>query len=182
MDYKIVRSKRKTIGIVVNPQQEVIIRAPYQVSEIEIQKLINRKQAWINKQLEKQAQRQHQIPVANKVVDPELEKMYRKMAKAILQRECERFSRIMGVQYNSVTIRDQKSRWGSCSSKGNLNFSWRLILMHPLVTRYVVVHELAHLKHMNHSQEFWAEVEKAMPKYKVRKEWLKANGYKYIRN
>ncbi|MFI3171159.1 MAG: M48 family metallopeptidase [Eubacteriales bacterium] len=116
-----------------------------------------------------------------KKVDPDLEKMYRRMAAAIIRMECDYHSTRMGVQYNKITIRDQKSRWGSCSSQGNLNFSWRLILMHPMVGRYVVVHELAHLKHMNHSKAFWDEVERAMPNYKKRKEWLKQNGYKYIR-
>ena len=114
-------------------------------------------------------------------LDPELEKMYYRMARHIITSECELFSKKMGVTYNRITIRDQKTRWGSCSSKGNLNFSWRLILMHPMVGRYVVVHELAHLKHMNHSKAFWDEVERAMPKYRKRHEWLKKNGYKYIR-
>lgn len=114
-------------------------------------------------------------------MDPELEVMYRRMAKDIISRECEVLAKKMGVTYNRITIKDQKTRWGSCSSKGNLNFSWRLILMHPLVGRYVMVHELAHLKQMNHSKAFWDEVELAMPRYKKRKEWLRNNGYKYIK-
>ncbi len=119
--------------------------------------------------------------IQSKKVDPELEVMYRRMAKDIISRECEVLAKKMGVTYNRITIKDQKTRWGSCSSKGNLNFSWRLILMHPLVGRYVMVHELAHLKQMNHSKAFWDEVELAMPRYKKRKEWLRNNGYKYIK-
>ncbi len=117
----------------------------------------------------------------SKKVDPELEVMYRRMAADIISRECQVHAKRMGVTYNRITIRDQKSRWGSCSSKGNLNFSWRLILMRPLIARYVIIHELAHLKQMNHSKAFWDEVEKAMPNYKKHKKWLRDNGYKYIR-
>lgn len=114
-------------------------------------------------------------------LDPELEKRYRIMATDIFNLECYRLSRKMGVTYNRITIRDQKSRWGSCSSNGNINLNWRLLLMHPMIGRYVVVHELAHRKHMNHSKEFWAEVEKTMPNYKKYRKQLRDNGYKYIR-
>lgn len=88
------------------------------------------------------------------------------------------FARLMGVSYRNITIREQKTRWGSCSSEKNLNFNWKLILAPPEVLDYVVVHELCHLKEMNHSKAFWDEVGKVMPEYETYKLWLKENGWK----
>ena len=85
----------------------------------------------------------------------------------------------MGVSYGSITVREQKTRWGSCSAKGNLNFNWKLVLMPEEILEYVVVHELAHRLQMNHSTEFWDEVEKILPDYRKRRQWLKENGQKY---
>ena len=86
------------------------------------------------------------------------------------------FAPIVGVNYSRITIRNQKTKWGSCSSKGGLNFNCLLMLAPPEVIDYVVVHELCHRKEMNHSQAFWAEVEKVLPNYKSAKKWLKDNG------
>lgn len=86
------------------------------------------------------------------------------------------FAGQMGVSYNRITIRNQKSRWGSCSSKGNLNFNCLLMLMPPDIIDYVVVHELCHRLEMNHSALFWKEVENVLPDYKKRRKWLKDNG------
>ena len=83
---------------------------------------------------------------------------------------------MLGVTYGKISIRDQKTRWGSCSSEGNLSFNWRLILAPPDVLDYVVIHELCHRKEMNHSKEFWALVESLMPEYKERRKWLRENG------
>ena len=84
----------------------------------------------------------------------------------------------LGVSYGKITLRQQKTRWGSCSSEKNLNFNWKLILAPPEVLDYVVVHELCHLKEMNHSKAFWDEVGKVMPNYETHKLWLKENGWK----
>ncbi len=86
------------------------------------------------------------------------------------------YAPIVGVNYTRITIRNQKTRWGSCSAKGGLNFNCLLMLMPPEVKDYVVVHELCHCKEMNHSKAFWAEVEKVLPDYKVAKKWLKGKG------
>ena len=82
----------------------------------------------------------------------------------------------MGVTYGRISIRSQKTRWGSCSAKGNLNYNWKLMLCPERVQDYVVVHELAHRKEMNHSPAFWAEVEKILPDYRERRKWLKTYG------
>lgn len=87
-----------------------------------------------------------------------------------------KYAPIVGVEYGRITIRMQKSRWGSCSSKGNLNFNCLLMAMPEEIRDYVVVHELCHRKQMNHSDKFWAEVEKVLPDYKVSRKWLRDNG------
>ena len=109
----------------------------------------------------------------------ELDKL-KKQARKIIVPKVERYAHIMNVEYGRIAIRAQKTRFGSCSSKGNLNFNCVLALMPEEIVDYVVVHELAHLKQMNHSKLFWAEVEKVLPDYKKRRRWLKENGRKYM--
>lgn len=93
-----------------------------------------------------------------------------------IKQSVEKYSRIIGVSYNNIRIKDIKTRWGSCSSKGNVNFNFRLVMVPEEVMEYVVVHELCHLRYMNHSKDFWNEVGKYMPDYEKHKEWLKKNG------
>ena len=96
--------------------------------------------------------------------------------KAPLPERTAYFAEKMRVSYGNITIRDQHTRWGSCSGKGNLNFNCLLVLTPPEVMDYVIVHELCHRREMNHSQRFWAEVENVLPDYRERKKWLKDNG------
>ena len=97
-------------------------------------------------------------------------------AMEVLPERTAYFSKKIGVSYGGITIRNQKTRWGSCSSKGNLNFNCLLMLTPPEIQDYVVVHELCHRKEMNHSDRFWKEVEKILPDYKERRFWLKEHG------
>ena len=105
-----------------------------------------------------------------------LETRYRKAAKEYFAARVAYYEPIIGVTHNSISIRDQKTRWGSCSSNGNLNFNWRLMLAPPRVLDYVVVHELCHRKEMNHSKAFWHTVEMVLPDYKELRKWLRENG------
>lgn len=100
--------------------------------------------------------------------------------RPVLSEKVRYFASVMNVRYGRITIRAQKTRYGSCSSKGNLNFNCILSLMPDRIVDYVVIHELCHLKHMDHSKEFWAEVEKYCSDYKDRRKWLKENGGKLI--
>ena len=105
----------------------------------------------------------------------ELEKL-RKLARKRVAERVAYYARILGVTYGRIAIRAQHTRWGSCSSKGNLNFNCLLALVPPEVLDYVVVHELCHRKEMNHSTKFWAEVAAVLPDYQQRRKWLKENG------
>lgn len=104
-----------------------------------------------------------------------VEKWYRKMASELLPQKAERFAKTLGVHYEGISVKDQKSRWGSCSSKGNMNFNFRILMAPKEVCDYVIWHELCHLVHMNHSEEFWNLVGSVCPRYKSCKKWLKEN-------
>lgn len=103
---------------------------------------------------------------------------YKKEARTKYKERVEHYRKKLGVSYNKIFIRDQKTRWGSCSSKGNLNFNWRLIMAPLSIMDYIVVHELVHLIHPNHSRDFWKLVESVIPDYKEKKQWLRVNGYR----
>lgn len=105
-----------------------------------------------------------------------LEKRYRRAARQQFERRVAYYHPITGGTYTSVTVRDQKTRWGSCSSRGTLSFNYRLIFAPPEVLDYVVVHELCHLTHMDHSRNFWNMVASVMPQYRVYKQWLREHG------
>lgn len=105
-----------------------------------------------------------------------LEKWYRKEALLVIREKAKEFAKLLAVDFKDIRIKDQKSRWGSCSSKGNLNFNWRIIMAPEPVCDYVVIHELCHLVFMDHSVNFWNLVESICPDYRQYKKWLKENG------
>lgn len=105
-----------------------------------------------------------------------MEKRYRQAAAEYIPQRVAYYQQFTGGTFKKITIRGQYTRWGSCSSSGTLSFNWRLMLAPPRVLDYVVVHELCHLKHMDHSRDFWNAVAKIMPDYKEHRTWLKING------
>lgn len=105
-----------------------------------------------------------------------LENWYIKKAREIITERLELFSSIIGVKVNNVRLKNQKTRWGSCSRKGNLNFNWKLVMAPTVIVDYVIVHELCHIKQMNHSPQFWLLVENQISDYKTMRKWLKENG------
>lgn len=177
MDVKIIRSNRKTVAIQVNSDLSLTVRAPHFASEKDIEEILMKKEAWISKHIEeiKTRKKRFELESTDKFT-PEKIKLLADQALKIIPARVEYFAKIIGVTYGNITIRNQKTRWGSCSSKGNLNFNCLLMLAPPEVLDYVVVHELCHRKQMNHSKAFWVEVEKAFPAYKESIKWLKEEG------
>ena len=169
MDYTLIRSSRKTISIQLSPTGEVVVRAPNRMPKRDIERFVDSKRGWIEGHLRK-------LPEAQpKLTDTELRELARH-AKEVLPEIAAYYAPLVGVDYGRITIRAQRTRWGSCSAKGNLNFN-RLLVLCPLeVLDYVVVHELCHRREMNHSAAVWAEVEKYCPDYRIHREWLKENG------
>lgn len=137
----------------------------------DIRRFVESKSGWIEKHLEKRTAAAR-LPV---FTDEQLQVLARQARQTIPERVAH-FAPLVGVTYGRITIRSQHTLWGSCSSKGSLNFNCLLMLTPPEVLDYVVVHELCHRKEMNHSARFWAEVEHVLPDYEIRRKWLRENG------
>ncbi len=172
-DFEVIRSKRKTICIEIKKDASVIIRAPLGMSEKEINRFIEEKQLWILKHL-KQLEEKKTSEIT-KMSDAEI-KSLTALAKIEVPKRVDNFAKVMGLSYGKITIKKQTSRWGSCSSKKNLNFNFLLMLCPIEVRDYIIIHELSHLIHMNHSRDFWKCVERYCPEYKKYKKWLRDNG------
>lgn len=171
MEIQVVRSRRKTTSITVTREGQVVVRAPYFLPNEQIQAFILKKAGWIERHL---AQVRAQSAV-EPFTSQELNALARE-ALTDLPARAARFAPVVGVNYGRITIRAQHSRWGSCSSSGNLNFNCLLMCAPPEVRDYVVVHELCHRKQMNHAPAFWAEVGRVLPGYDEQKNWLKTHG------
>ena len=181
MKVTVIRSNRKTVAIQVNSDLSVTVRAPRSASEKDIEEILKKKEAWISKHIEKIKETKERVEAepTEKLTREKVIALAEEALKVIPAR-VEYFARVIGVTYGKITIRNQKTRWGSCSSKGNLNFNCLLMLAPPEVLDYVVVHELCHRKQMNHSKAFWSEVEKVLPDYKEARKWLKEEGSQMI--
>ncbi|MBQ3232455.1 MAG: M48 family metallopeptidase [Clostridia bacterium] len=114
----------------------------------------------------------------NARIEAEIKKYLARLALDRIRLNLDRYAPTVGREYGRVTIREQKTRWGSCSSRKNLNFNWKLIMAPKEALTYVVIHELCHLIHFNHSEKFWQEVSARMPEYDIWRKWLRANGSK----
>ena len=169
--YTIIRSARRTIAIQIAKDGEVIVRCPNRMPVSAVESFLTEKQNWIQTHLQKQRQR----PTEEAFTEQQL-KALSDRTKELLQQRLPELAEILNVSYEKVTVRKQRTRWGSCSSKGNLNFNCLLALVPPEVFDYVVVHELCHLKEMNHSERFWTEVEKIIPDHKSHRKWLREYG------
>ena len=171
-DVQIIKSKRKTISLQIRSDGSIELKVPMQMSNVQIKKFLNQKCDWIDKHLQAVNERQRQMSQVKKLTKEEIHELADRALEVIPKRVAH-FASLVGVTYGRITIRNQKTRWGSCSGKGNLNFNCLLMLMPAEVLDYVVVHELCHRKEMNHSPQFWAEVRKIMPDYEKQKSWLK---------
>ena len=180
--YLLIRSKRKTYAIEVSWEKGVIIRVPIRISEHVIEMILKERKDWIIShylQMEQKKAVREQKVTQNSYTEVQrqyVEKRYREAAKEYIPKRVDYYIQFTGGTYERITIRDQKTRWGSCSSRGTLSFNWRLMLAPPSILDYVVVHELCHLTHMNHSREFWQAVEYVLPEYKQCRKWLREHG------
>ena len=160
--YQWIRSRRKTIAIQIDREGQVIVRTPYGITKRQVEEFLDEKKDWLLQTRQRVEKRKtEQIPISEEVRREGIER-----AKRIFPERTAYFAKRMGVDYGRITIREQKTRWGSCSSKGNLNFNWKLVLLAPELLDYVVVHELAHRREMNHSKNFWKIVEVELPDYR----------------
>lgn len=180
--YQVIRRKRKTCAIAVNWEGDLLFRVPLHISDKQIQELAKEKTRWIIKHYEKAIAEKNKKPVSDlsDIQRALLEEQYKEAARSYIPKRTAYFQTLTGGSYQRISIRDQKTRWGSCSSKGTLSFNWRLMLAPPDILDYVIVHELCHLTHMDHSPEFWQAVEAVCPNYRNSKKWLKDHGKELV--
>jgi hypothetical protein len=210
---KIIRSRRRTIALVITPDGQLIVRAPVRATAAMIKEVIREKQSWIRKKIAGIKQRPQAIDhtyeegeiffflgrayplqivdsgkaaiertdrlCISRTVIPDirnlLKRWYMEEAHKEIHSRCMWFSMTTGYTPKSIRITDACRRWGSCTHKGGLNFSWRLIQAPLEIVDYVIVHELVHLRQPDHSKKFWAGVREIMPDYERRREWLREN-------
>lgn len=182
LTYQIVRSERKTLSISIQPDCTITVRAPRSVSDSQIRRFLVEKQHWLITKYLEAKQKQEAVPCSD-LTDTQraaLTRRYIDAAKEYFPKRVAYFHQFTGGTYSRITIRDQKTRWGSCSSKGTLSFNWRLMLAPPAILDYVVVHELCHLRHMDHSPAFWQAVGEVFPDYASARKWLRKHGQELV--
>lgn len=166
--YTLLRSSRRTLSLEVTRDLTVLVRAPMQASKSEIDRFVERHEAWINTHMEKQRQYAEDHPEPTE----EEKRALIARAKKELPGKVAHYASIMGVQPTGITITGARKRYGSCSGKNRLCFTWRLMACPDDAIDSVVVHELAHIVHKNHGPKFYALVESVMPDYHERKKKL----------
>lgn len=169
---ELVRSSRKTIALQIKADGKIFVRAPWRVPERELQNFLESRTGWLGEHLLKTAERLAEKEAAPPEDAAGLREKRREFAP-LLEQKVAYYAARMGVTYGRITIRSQKTRWGSCSSAGNLNFNIRLADLPEELLDYVVVHELAHRREMNHSADFWNIVEREMPDWRERRKKLR---------
>lgn len=174
MDYTMIKTRRRTIAVQVT-DSGVVVRAPMRTTRREADDFVLRHEDWIRKQLQKREEQQAAAALAPKLTPEEIAALYER-ARELLPERVRYYAGLLGESYGRVTIRCQRTRWGSCSTKRNLNFNCLLMLAPPEVIDSVVVHEVCHLREMNHSAVFYAHVLRLCPDYRERDRWLKDNG------
>jgi len=210
IQYKIIRSDRKSLALVIDSEARLTVRAPFNAMESEVTNFIRQKKHWIiEKQKKISALSNKYTPVVIKngesilfqgnnytikmsnaarikisgenIIIPRGSKKekvvswLKKEAKKLIRERLDFYAGLMGVRYSALRISSARMRWGSCSGRDSLNFTWRLIMCPIQVIDYVIVHELSHITHKNHSPVFWTRVKKVIPDFKEQKNWLKSN-------
>ena len=159
----------------IRPDRTVVIRAPKWMSDEEIDRFFVEKSGWIEKNIRALDEQRKMLKDIEPFSPDEIQDLADK-AIDILPQKARYYAKKLGVSYGRITIRNQRTRWGSCSSKKNLNFNCLIMLTPESVQDYVVVHELCHLIEMNHSKRFWSLVESVLPDYRKSEAFLKKEG------
>ena len=211
---QIIRSKRKTVALIIERDGNLTVRAPLNIDPTEIESLVAQKSGWIRERQEwirsnlppphryqagehffflglkypLQIVEHQKVPlVLDQAFKIDLKaypdarvifkEWYKKHARKFIGERATALSARHNLKYNRLRITSARTRWGSCSTRKTLSFTWRLVMAPPEVIDYVVIHELAHLKHHRHTSEFWKLVEQLCPEYRARRGWLKENGF-----
>ena len=172
---QIVYSRRKTLAAAARGDGRILVKAPYGMTKQEISRFLEKVQPKLEQDMAEMDLVRRKTREEGYLTRADMERLAKKAVETIPGR-VQFYAEKIGVSYGRITIRNQKSRWGSCSSKGNLNFNCLLMLAPPEVADYVVVHELCHRLEMNHSRRFWNLVGSVMPDYQKHREWLRSEG------
>ncbi len=171
----IIRSKRKTIALHITDDGQLIIKAPLKYPVKDIVSFIEKKEKWIKTHIDKVQQLNCELEQLQAFTEQDIDNMA-DMALAVIPERVKFYAEKLGVKYGKITIRNQRTKWGSCSSKGNLNFNCLLMAAPTEVLDSVIVHELCHRLHMNHSKEFYDCIYRVFPDYDKWNKWLRDNG------
>ena len=169
----VIRSARKSLGLEVRDANTVLARIPTRVSDRELKAFVENHRSWILEKTAVMAEREEKRKSTPAPPPELLSKTDRMKIQLKIGKRVRHYCETMGVTVGYVTVKNQKTRWGSCSAKGNVNFNYQLAFLPEELLDYVVIHELAHRHHMDHSRAFWAEVEKYCPDYRERRAALK---------
>lgn len=175
MDYQIIRSARRTLSLEITREGKVILRCPHRTSRQEITRFLSEKEHWLMTHLQQLESRPKEPPLTQSQLAA-----LKQQAKDLFPQEVAALAQRLNIRYGRVTVRAQKSRWGSCSREGNISLNCLLLLVPEEVRTYVMVHELCHRKYMDHSAAFWKAVEEAFPDYRIPRKWLQENGRSLI--
>lgn len=168
MEYKLIRSKRKTIELSISDDLEPVVKAPLKMKQKDIDFFVSKYEKWIEKQILAKKERLEKFSVTK-----EEEKLIKAKALPYLTERTNHFAAIMGVKPTGIKITSAQKRFGSCSAKNSICYSWRLMQYPPEAIDYVVIHELAHIVHKNHGKDFYRTIESYLPDYKNREKLLK---------
>ena len=167
-DWELIRSDRRTLALEITPDARVLVRAPRRCSQREIERFVAAHEDWIGKHLQRVKERK-----TARDISPEEEQELRNRAAAEIPPRVAYYAAQMGLTPAGIRITSAAKRFGSCSGKNRLCFSWRLMLYPPQAVDYVVVHELAHIRHHDHSPAFYALVARYLPDYRQREKLLR---------
>lgn len=170
----VIRSARKTLALTLKPDGTLLVRGPLRIPDAEVTAFLAQKESWVRSHLAKQRDAA-EAGEPERLTREEIDALIRG-ARADLPARVIRFGPTVCVSWGRITIRNQRTRWGSCSAAGNLSFNCLLMLAPPEARDYVVIHELCHRLEMNHSARFWAHVARVCPDYQTQKKWFREHG------